>query len=1420
MSGTPTVDLDLREEHVQDLSSREAIAGFFASLGYDTTARVRQTAANLGIAAESLVNQIQHAELIADHDGMVQVYLFELTSVTVAATRALARGFRNRVGNFLFVLTSDYDRLDFVLLERFVPERATPAGAVGQRQAGIRPRVLTVERLKPGRVEMRVLRRLTYTESDPLAQYEKLLSAFTVADWSERHFNNRALFSDYYLLERAPMEPDWEDDPRDAYLAFRDLFDGARARCANKPEGQLRKELLEPAFEALGFAPAAGKSSSATADAGHVLRFPGDRSDALAVCLTYSWGRLLDSKDYTRDSEAPEENPGAKVLSLLQDGAANWAIVTNGKHWRLYSARTHSRATNYYEVDLEEVLAADDPSEAFRYFWLLFRRQAFEPRTVVREGEEQETTFLDQLLDGSEEYAKRLGERLKERVFEGIFPYLARGFVEYRKARHGLEADLSQPALDEVFQGTLTLLYRLLFLLYAEARDLLPVKEARGYYDVSLTRIKGEVAEKAGEQRDATERRLQTAYRTDSTELYDRLLGLFRIIDRGEPSLNVPVYNGGLFISEPDPDDDSPEARNARFLVENKVPDRHLAMALDLLARDEDEKTFKQAFIDYKSLGVRQLGSIYEGLLEFHLRVAREKLAICRGKKTEEVVPYREAVSAKHTIFKEGRGANAKERTVSKGAIYLENTRRERKATGSYYTPDYIVKYIVEHTVGPVLDEKFEAVRPRLRAAQKAYREAVKRREAFRKLGKEGDDPEKVANEYGHVVNELFDVKVLDPAMGSGHFLVEAVDFITDRMLDFLNAFPWNPVTAALAKTREAILREMDKHDIAIDRGRLTDVNLLKRHVLKRCIYGVDLNPMAVELAKVSLWLDCFTLGAPLSFLDHHLKCGNSLIGARVKEVEPELQTERNLFAQSQFAGLMLATELMRHVGELSDVTAQQVDESRQQFRRASDALAPYKRILDVYTSQWFGNEPIVSGRGKQRGERRPALEFLNREEADTWLQADDPMAVLPGLPDESRRVAETALHASHEHRFFHWELEFPEVWFGKGRPREVRGFDAVVGNPPYLGVRTGQHERAFADWATARFRTARGNWDLFEFFVELAVADGLAARQFGMIVPERIASNRDFLPLRELLYAQGGPREFAACGEAFDDPTVRAGVLIHASGRPTATLKLGHLTPDGVNEASVLDKGTIGLLPDRTFGLGLREGDEPLFRRLGEQEARLGDLLDIQRGMECGKNDPNVSRDPRADHVPVISGEGVREFRVELQGLYIPMGLEPRSRYKAPQLFQRSPKVLVRFVAPHPIAAVDEEGVANFNTVYNLTFRERQADASYHALAAVLNSRVVRWWFLRAFESDEELYPHIQKYQLEAIPFPATALRAQQWDDLASIAEALVCAHDGRGAPALREQAEALAAELYGLDSTDQERITAATDGSGEASQ
>ncbi|OGA71057.1 MAG: hypothetical protein A3G81_23460 [Betaproteobacteria bacterium RIFCSPLOWO2_12_FULL_65_14] len=732
MNAVTKFDVDLTPADVQTLANADAVAGFFARLGYDTNARTVQTPGNLGITAEGTLRPIRRIELIADQEELFQVYLFELASVTIAQTRALARTFRNRAGNFLLVLTSDYERLDFVLLERFLPPAAD--GTISERQVGIRPRALTLERRKPGRRELRVLKRLTWTETDGFAQHEKLVAAYAVADWSEEHFNNRALFSDYFLLERLQEFAEWREDPKPAYLELRELYLGAAARVAGKPCAELKRGLIDRALVTLGFDARPGKPAASHETADYQLFAPAGQRP-LALLLVYPWARALDGK--------------AVELSLL-----------------------------------------------------------------------------DRLLLESEDYAKELGARLKDRVFEDVFPHLAHGFVEHLRAQAGSRA-VPQAQLDEIYQGTLTLLYRLLFLLYAEARDLFPVREVRGYWEASLTRLKREIAEHADDIGDEVAEKLKKSYREDSYAAWKRLARLFTVVDHGDAAHNVPFYNGGLFLTDPEKDDDTPEAAAAHFLAAHKVADRDLARALDLLSRTVDDKRHSLVFIDYKSLGVRQLGSIYEGLLEFKLLIASEKLAITKEKGREIYKPITELDErAQERAERVGR-------ILKRGAEYLANDKRERKASGSYYTPDQPVEYIVEHAVGPVLEEKFEKMRPKLRAAQAERKAFFDKQKALEARGIKPDVASKADRIGEELVDELFDVKVLDLAMGSGHFLVEVVDFITDRMLAFLNAFPWNPVQAYLGRMRAAILAEAEQQGVTLDPAKLTDVNLLKRHDIR-----------------------------------------------------------------------------------------------------------------------------------------------------------------------------------------------------------------------------------------------------------------------------------------------------------------------------------------------------------------------------------------------------------------------------------------------------------------------------------------------------------------------------------------------------------------------------------------------------------
>ena len=1412
-----TDDRNISVADIQTLATRDGVVAFFAALGYRTDSRQPQSVSAMGITAGSLSRQIKHIERIAVHDDGAEpmdLYLIELASVTIAATQGLARALRNRAGNYLLVLTDDYERLDFVLLQRSLP--GTPASPMAARQVSVRPRILTVNRRNPSQVQLRVLRRFTYTESDADAQYDKLLSAYTVAEWSEPLFNNRALFSDYYLNQRLPELTEWREGPEDAYHHLRDLLPRLRQQANTDDGGTTDQTPVESTFEALGFN--AGKAAGGDAP-DYRLYDPDNPEKPVAVCLAYSWNRYLDGRDEARDAKTPDENPGARVVTVLESGEAPWAILTNGKLWRLYSARTHSRSTNYYEIDLDETLAMADPNEAFRYFWLFFRHSAFVTREVQMDGQIREMNFLDRLLEESESYAKALGERLKERVFEQVFPQFAAGFIEHLKGQVGMaeprQASLltvsEQLALKrepdeafrrQVFNGTLTLLYRLLFLLYAESRDLLPVKEVRGYWERSLTKLKADIAEKAGPIGDDVPDQLREVYgvSADATELYDRLLGLFSVIDRGSRDLNVPLYNGGLFITNPNSADYTQEAETARFLMSHKIPDRYLARGLDLLARDLDDKRQDLVFIDYKSLGVRQLGSIYEGLLEFKVRIAQEKMAVVKGKKTEEVIPYQEASRSKKRVLTLGRGRNAPERVYQPGDVYLENDRRERKASGSYYTPDHIVKYIVQNTVGPALAEKFDKLRPKFREAQQAYRKAEERAEGFRKQRMKPDDPAKVANTYAGLVDDLFDLKVLDPAMGSGHFLVEAVDFICDRILGeregFLKAFPWNPVTRFLQDTRETIIIEMERQGVAVDTGRLTDINLLKRHVLKRCVYGVDLNPMAVELAKVSLWLDCFTIGAPLSFLDHHLKCGNSLIGTTVQEIEAELakQTKGHtatLFG-GPFQGLLSATASIEQLRRIPDATVEQAERSHSLYADFEKTQSPYKAALDIWVSQHFGNAR--------------ATEYLTLAGGDL---VDQIRSNGKGLSPEYQKTITEGRGIGANQRFFHWDLEFPEAFVDLGRGtwkrRNDQGFDAVVGNPPYDVMATrelGYDVSAFVEYtkANAVYEPAiRGKLNLYRLFICRAVSLLTTKGALSFIVPMGLLGDdtarglrSSLLEHRQLMAVESFPQK--------DDPKRR----VFAEAKLPCTIFVARGEPSGapiairVHPTQFIDTSTdclyvkpteiLSLSPENISIPSCTQRDWQLAININANShiGRLGDCCTAYQGEVNETADGEkgyISRDPKSGP-QVLRGSNISLYTVREASQGTPMFLRKTKFINGKPgsikaTHHRDSRVGWQEGSPQNnfrriIGAVIPKGEFCNHAINYIPRQDCQI--SLDLLLALLNSKICDWYF--RLTSTNATVSHYQIYSLPMLslvegPCPTkwkTSFKKGEWDELVNM--------------------------------------------------
>ena len=452
------VDIDLTAKQLAAVTSADALAALLHNLGYPTDKRSSLSPEALGLADHSA---IRHLELLSeDSDQFLRVYFVQVKSITAKIRNDVIRVLGSRNQDHLIIFTRDFSHLEFVLIVK-VQHAKSQSPETGYKPVA---RIISANRSSVDRTMLRILRRLTWTASDGLAQYDKLRSVFEAAAYAGEYFQNRALFSDHYLTTRLKEDPAWSASPNAAFGLIRPLLESARPKVVQQDEAAARQNLFEPLFKLLGFTPRPNTAPATGAPvADYDLRDGG--STIRAAALVYQWDRWLDGPD-DRDSLSPAENPGATVVSILDKGDVAWVIVSNGRHWRLYSRAAHSRSTNFYEVELEEALQAGegtDPNEAFRYFWLFFRAEAFMP---VAQGR---PVWLDTIVSGSRDYAREVEQELKRRVFERVVPFLAKGFLADRSKRLGIRKAPDEAELETIRQGTLTLLYRILFLLYAES---------------------------------------------------------------------------------------------------------------------------------------------------------------------------------------------------------------------------------------------------------------------------------------------------------------------------------------------------------------------------------------------------------------------------------------------------------------------------------------------------------------------------------------------------------------------------------------------------------------------------------------------------------------------------------------------------------------------------------------------------------------------------------------------------------------------------------------------------------------------------------------------------------------------------------------------------------------------------------------
>jgi len=798
------------------------------------------------------------------------------------------------------------------------------------------------------------------------------------------------------------------------------------------------------------------------------------RQDPAALCLVLPYSAHIEGRDPETEIIPKGRNWAQQLIRLLRQYDLDWGVLTNGRHWRLFHRKELSPTETYLHIDLERIIAADDIKN-----YIVFHRFFSRPAFARQDGRQ----CLDLYKQQCDEATKVIEDHLSAQV-EEIARQLCQGLAE--SCRDAGEDVITPEIRTEIYKNALFLVYRLLFVLYAEARDLLPL-DVPTYRAVCLRDLLAEVRtnHKRGMEYD------------DDYAMWGRLQALFALIDQGDSVAGVPAYNGGLF---------DPGRRD--FLTEHRIRNDYLQAALIRLSTMPAKgKTYDQDRdpqpIDYRDLSVRHLGSLYEGLLEYNLFVVEDEPRVVRfSQKKTEYVPYSQAGKVR-----------AGETLLQVGDVYFSETAGERKATGSYYTPEDVVDYIVRNTVGEKLKE--------LKA------EFYKDHEIEHQLADLADTPPDIPahrqiqraldDQFLRFVRErVLDLKILDPAMGSGHFLVNATHAVANFIVELLNETPW------------------ENHEVD------TDVATWKRQVAERCIFGVDLNELAVELAKLCLWMTTTARGKPLTFLDHHLRWGNSLVGAWLKDVGvyplAKKESEQAFTLPMERFEVQL-DQVLASYQELYAKSGDDVNEVREKARLFDEeiypALQPYRELLDLHTGVYFGNG-------------------LDEETyAEMGDAVSDPIA---WVRLKARGLGDLlAQHAGW--RWFHWELEFPEVF-----AIEPKGFDIALGNPPYASCPS----ELSGQFASDVYAT-HNSGDLYALFLERSlVVTQPRYGHLGFIVPLSITFSNRMGSLRSLLSS----RQYSWTVHSFDKrpqsifPNVqqRTSIVIGGPAYPDACIRSGPL--------------------------------------------------------------------------------------------------------------------------------------------------------------------------------------------------------------------------------------------------------------------
>ena len=763
------------------------------------------------------------------------------------------------------------------------------------------------------------------------------------------------------------------------------------------------------------------------------------------------------------------------------------------------------------------------------------------------------------LLEASRRYQNVVSERLSEQVLHGLHELL-RGFEQaHLKSQGSLLARELEQDPDRVYRALLTVILRLVFLLFAEERGMLTGDPTFAAH-YSVVGLHERLRRDAGLWPDTMD---------DRYGAWAQLLALFRMVHDGTKSgkMHLPGRRGALFspsrfpFLEGWPGSGAPQVTQA--VEPPLVPDGTIHRVLEKLLVLDGER------ISYRALDVEQIGSVYETMMGFRLQRATglsvavkspktggapatidlEKLAavapgsrvkwfrdrtgrdLKKVKTVEGPLKSAKSVTELHAALAKVVDHAATPDLVPRGAMILQPS-DERRSSGSHYTPRELTAPIVEETLRPVLDRLAGGAVPlERRAAVAAEGQPV---------------PGRLAGTAVPRPAELLELKVCDPAMGSGAFLVETCRQLAERLLD-----SWK-----LHGGRPEVPEGED------------EIVFARRLVAQRCLYGVDRNPMAVDLAKMSLWLATLAKNEPLTFLDHALRDGDSLVGL-----------DRRQIAGFSWERGPVQTELA------VNNAVKRVAELRRRIRRAGPGALPVemedlwgKARAALAEVRFYGDLAVESFLLETKIAARRKLRLARLAE----VQAGETMAHRERLAGRRREHPPLAP--------FHWQVEFPEVF-----ERENPGFDAFVGNPPFAGKNTAAAANVpnYRVWLQALHAESHGNADLVAHFFRRSFDLLRYGGTFGFIATNTIGQGDTRSTGLRWICNNGGGIYRATTRYRWPGPAAVIVSIVHAAknagGREITSVPIEIDSHDRPGSQSLQDRNT---LPSRCL-LDGREVDE-----------------------------------------------------------------------------------------------------------------------------------------------------------------------------------------------------------------------------------